>query len=51
MGLVYIEYISRLPGIDLETFRAQAAQRSGFPPQGPMPTSARRSCEGRVLSE
>ena len=26
MGLVYIEYISRLPGIDLETFRAQAAQ-------------------------
>lgn len=26
MGLVYIEYISRLPGVDLETFRAQAAQ-------------------------
>ncbi len=26
MGLVYIEYISRLPGIDLETFRTQAAQ-------------------------
>ena len=26
MGLVYIEYISRLSGIDLETFRAQAAQ-------------------------
>ena len=26
MGLVYIEYISRLPGIDIETFRAQAAQ-------------------------
>lgn len=26
MGLVYIEYISRLPGIDPETFRAQAAQ-------------------------
>ena len=35
MGLVYIEYISRLPGIDLGTFRAQAAQgqegwESGF---------------------
>ena len=26
MGFVYIEYISRLPGVDLETFRAQAAQ-------------------------
>ena len=26
MGLVYIEYISRLPGVDPETFRAQAAQ-------------------------
>ena len=26
MGLIYIEYISRLPGIDLETFRRQAAQ-------------------------
>ncbi len=26
MGLVYIEYISRLPGIDPETFRARAAQ-------------------------
>ena len=26
MGLVYIEYISRLPSVDLETFRVQAAQ-------------------------
>ena len=26
MGLVYIEYISRLPGVDPETFRAQAAK-------------------------
>jgi len=26
MGLIYIEYFSRLPGVDLETFRRQAAQ-------------------------
>ncbi|MEC8992578.1 MAG: hypothetical protein VX656_15145 [Candidatus Latescibacterota bacterium] len=26
MGLIYIEYISRLPGVDLETFRKQAGR-------------------------